>query len=141
MNASQSEMKCFVSFRTASFNPTEAVISARGSELPFGGDLCLWLIAELRKRGIETSETPDDSDWAWSFDFTVANAAHTFVVSLDEQDDVASRWTGYVDRAAAFSCAPDSRSRTGISPKAIRAIDAILSDSPSISEIEWTESA
>jgi hypothetical protein len=94
----------------------------------------------LRKRGIHTSDQPEHVMFGWTFDFTVANAAHSFTVGFYGGDSPdCGRWEGFLERAPILFGEPKSRRYTGVSPRAVRVIQSVLAESPAIVDVRWEQ--
>ena len=132
-------MKTDVAFFSTAFNCTEPRDYFINDGC-FGDDVCKWLIAQLRARGVPTSDEPAQEDFGWYFTFTIDAAEHCFVLGFQPNDPSrGDRWLGSVERHVGFLRSIFGRRGREISPKAVEAIDAALRSSPEIHHIVWHE--
>jgi len=121
-----------IHFRSTAFNTTEPrphFINA----CSFGDDVCVWLIGELKKRGIETDDEPRQEDFGWYFDFVIAGTRYCFVTSFQPNDPAAGdQWIGWVERDCGFILSILGGRTRKIAPAAIDAITDILRNSGKI---------
>jgi len=132
-------MNTEVAFHSNAFNctqPRDYFIN----DCCFGDDVCKWLIAQLRARGIATADKPGQEDFGWYFTFTVDGAEHCFVVGFQPNDPAkGDRWLGSIERSVGFLRSIFGGRRRDISPKAVEAIDAALKSSTDIRKMVWHE--
>jgi len=131
-------MKTEVHFQSAAFNTTQPKDSFINRN-SFGDDVCRWVIEELRAGGIQIDDEPGQEDFGWYVAFWVDGAKHFFIVGFQPGDDGASgQWLGWLERAGLFRALVGG-SKRGISPRAVEAIDSILSSSPDVRSVSWHE--
>jgi hypothetical protein len=132
-------VKTEVAFHSTAFNctqPRDYFIN----DCCFGDDLCKWLIARLRARGVQTADEPGQEDFGWYFTFTVDAAEHCFVLGFQPNDPAkGDRWLGSIERQVGFFRSIFGGRRRDISPRAVEAIDAALTGASEISNVVWHE--
>jgi hypothetical protein len=137
--ADNRHVKTDVAFRSTAFNCTQRR-DYFINEACFGDDACKCLIAQLRGRGIPTSDEPGQEDFGWYFTFTIDAAEHCFVLGFQPNDPLrGDRWLGSIERHVGFWRSIFGGRRRDISPKAVQAIDAALRSSPEILDVVWHE--
>ena len=132
-------MKSDVAFRSTAFNctqPREYFIN----DGCFGDDVCKFLIAQLRARGIRTGDEPGQEDFGWYFTFTVDVSEHCFVIGFQPNDPArGDRWLGSIERHVGFWRSIFGGRGRDISPEAVEVVDAALRGSPEIHDVVWRE--
>jgi hypothetical protein len=132
-------MKTEVEFRTGAFNCTEPKAYFL-NDCCFGDDVCRWLIAQLRTRGVTTADEPGQEDFGWYFTFEIAGQAHCFIIGFQPNDPATGdRWLGWLERSAGFLSSLFGGRKRGISAEAVAIIDAILRSRSDIDQIAWHE--
>ncbi len=132
-------MKTQFQFRSTAFNCTKEkdYFMNDGS---FGDDVAVWLINQLRSRGIETSDEPGQEDFGWYFTFNVRDVEHCVVISFQPNDPaIGDRWLGWVERQVGFIGSILGGRKRGILPEAVHAVEAALRSSSAIQDISWNE--
>ena len=133
----ESEIRTVVTFESAAFNMAEPKDYFINS-CCFGDDVANWLIAELRKKGVETDEKPGQEDFGWYLNFTVQGTQHTFVIGhRPNGESEAGTWIGWLERSRGFIGSILGRRKHGIHPSAVEAIHGTLSSSPLIRDVRW----
>ena len=126
-----------VRFRSTAFNtttPREYFIN----DCCFGDDLCRWLIARLRAKGIATADEPDQEDFGWFFTFTVGGVEHCLVAGFcPENPETGDYWTCWVERQRGLIGSVLFGRKKGVLPEAVAAIADILGESADISDVAW----
>lgn len=134
-------MKTEVHFQSAAFNCTE-VRSYFINPGCWGDDLCQWMIANMRSRGVETDEDPGQEDFGWYFCFDCGGASYCFVVAFQPNDpDSGDHWIGWIERDASLIGTLFGARRRGIKVEAVTAIDQTLRSHPEIAHITWHDRA
>jgi hypothetical protein len=132
-----SEIRTVVTFNSTAFNmaePKDYFINP----CCYGDDLAIWLIGELRKRGVKTDEKPGQEDFGWYLNFDVTGIGHTFVIGhRPEGESEAGTWIGRVERNRGFFGSILRGRKRGIHPSAVAAVHGILSASPLIRDARW----
>jgi len=139
-------MKTEVHFKSAAFNSTEPRDYFINPSC-FGDDVCWWLIKELRARGIETSEAPDQEDFGWFVTFKVDGAEHNFVIGFQlggyfvlEGQSLGreGQWLGWLERTGVVRGLLGRRQRD-VQAAAVEAVNAALLSVPDVRDLEWVE--
>lgn len=131
-------MKTEVHFQSDAFNSTQPKDHFVNPDC-YGDDVCRWLIQELRRRDIRTDDEPLPEDFGWYVVFWVDGAKHFFVTGFQRGDDAgAGHWIGWLERAGVLRELL-GRQRSGISPRAVQAIDGILTSSADVRAVSWHE--
>jgi hypothetical protein len=126
-----------VHFRTTGFNTTEPR-EYFINPCCYGDDLCRWLIAQLRARGIEAEEEPGQEDFGWYLSFHAGGVMHTFVVGYSEEGPTSEGfWRGWLERDAGFIASILGARKRGISSEAADSIHAVLSASTRVRDLTW----
>jgi hypothetical protein len=132
-----SEPRTVVTFESSAFNMSEPRAYFI-NPCCFGDDVVKWLIAELRKQGVDADETPGQEDFGWYLSFKVNDIGHSFVLGHRPTGDTeAGTWIGRIERNRGFIGSVSGGRDRGILPLAVEAIHRILSSSPLISDLRW----
>jgi hypothetical protein len=98
----------------------------------------MWLIGELRKRGLTTDEKPGQEDFGSYLNFDVAGTGHTLVIGHRPTGETeAGTWIGWLERRRGFLGSLVGGRDREILPAAAEAIDRILSSSSLIRDVRW----
>ena len=127
-----SRLRTHVTFRSPAFDttgPKEYFINPDN----YGDDLAGWLMRELRNRGVEVGDEPDQEDHGWYFTFRSCGVAHDFIIGLREEDE----WLGWLERSVGPVASLLGARKRGIRPEAVLEIDAVLSGSEHIRDVRW----
>jgi len=122
-------------FKSLAFNCTESRDNFvnPGS---FGDDVALWLIGELKARGVETSGDPGQEDYGWFFRFRIAGTEHCVIVGFQPNDpSTGDQWLLFIERHAGFLSSLFGGRKRGISQEAVSTIQDILAASPKIHDL------
>jgi hypothetical protein len=132
-----SRIRTVVTFNSTAFNmaePRDYFINP----CCYGDDLAVWLIGELRKRGVKTDEKPGQEDSGWYVNFEIAGTGHTFVIGhRPNGESEAGTWIGWLERNRGFFDSILGRRKRGIQPSAVVVVHGILSGSPLIRDARW----
>jgi hypothetical protein len=133
----ETTVKTVVTFKSSAFNmsePREYFINPGC----FGDDLAKWLAEQLRSKGHQASEVPNQEDFGWYFTFIESGVEHCFVIGHRPGDDDAEDvWIGWLERNRGFVASVLGGRKRDIQPDAAWAIHEILSSSPQIQNIRW----
>ena len=105
----------------------------------FGDDGAAWLIEKLKEqRDLQVDAEAIQEDWGWCFGAKVGPRSFLVGVGLYEDDDVPNRWLVFIDSQLGSV----KRMLFGQTDQAehlavCEAIDRVLKDEPSISDIRW----
>ena len=133
----ESKIRTVVTFESVSFNMTEPK-DYFINPCCFGDDLARWLIAELRKQGLETDDEPGQEDFGWYLNFEADGIAHTFVIGhRPTGESAAGTRFGVIERNRGLFGSLFAGRRRGIHPSAPDAIHRILFTSPLIQDVRW----
>lgn len=127
-----------VQFHSTAFNvsePREHFINP----CCFGDDVCNWLIAELRARGMSTDDAPGQEDFGWYFNFDVGGKRHCFLITFQPNDAATGdRWIGWIERQRGLAGTLLGRRSKEIDAAAIGVIDEILTASANVTDVVWS---
>jgi hypothetical protein len=132
-------MKMEVSFATTAFNctePREYFIN----DCCFGDDLCRWMMAELKARGVETGAEPGQEDFGWYFTFKVSGTEHCFLVGFQPEDPAKGElWHGWIERHVGFWKSVFGGRKYGVLPEAVELVDEVLRRAPEVLDVVWEQ--
>lgn len=94
----------------------------------------MWLIAELRKRGVATDDKPGQEDFGWYLNFRIADKAYTYVVAYRPDDQI---WIVWVERNAGLLASLFGGCSRGVGMEPLELLHAVLSGSDKIREVQW----
>jgi hypothetical protein len=131
------KIRPLVTFKSTAFNFTEHK-SYFINECCFGDEVAEWLLAELRKLGVQTDDKPGQEDFGWYLNFELGGVSYCFVV-LYRSDDVreGATWIGELERNCGFVGSIFGRRKHGLNPSAAETIHRILQSSPAIRDVRW----
>jgi hypothetical protein len=130
-------MRGEASFKSSAFNTSE-VREYFINDCCFGDDLAKWLIAQLRKAGVETDDEPGQEDFGWFFNFNVPAGPHCCIVAYQE-DDTDGIWHISLERKLGFIRSVFGARGHGIDGQAIHAISQVLESTPEFKELHWAD--
>jgi hypothetical protein len=126
-----------VTFLSDAFNTTESREYFINPEC-FGDDVTLWLIRELRSRGIDVDPETGQEDFGWYLRFRVDGVSHCLVLTLvPEDDEEPARWACWFERDAGLLSTLFGGRRRGVALGAIRVVRDILESSPEVRDMRW----
>ena len=126
-----------VIFKSSAFNTSETK-EYFINECCFGDDVAKWLIGELRKRGIQAQEEPEQEDFGWYINFPVNEIRHCLLIGYRAgEDGRLGDWMLTLERSCAILGFFFGAAKRGIEPAGLEAIHALLSSSQQISDIRW----
>jgi hypothetical protein len=128
-------MRTEASFRTSSFNTSE-VRDYFINDCCFGDDLAKWMMERLRSTGIETGSEPEQEDFGWYFEFTVAGEKHCCILGY-QPDEPEGVWHLWLERSRGLLGSLVGRRAHGIEPAAVSAINDVLHAAPEIHDLRW----
>jgi hypothetical protein len=133
----ESEIRTVVTFESTAFNMTEPK-DYFINPCCFGDDVALWLIDELRKKGMGADEKPGQEDFGWYLNFDPAGIGHAFVIGHRPRGETeAGTWIGWLERKRGLIASLLGGRRRGIQASAAQAIHQILTGSPVVREVRW----
>ncbi len=130
-------MRRNVVFESSAFNTTvpQATFVNPGC---FGDDLASWLIDQLRRRGVKTSNVPGREDIGWYLSFDVAGHPYDFVIGWRPPErNAGGFWIGTIERKVGLIHSLLGARKRGISAAAISTIDDVLQSSDIIANVRW----
>jgi hypothetical protein len=129
-------MRTHVRFRSATF-VVEAPRDRRSAPRPPGEALAAWLVDGLGRLGAAPSSCTAE-DWGYAIEFGAERIAWLGCGRVDGSSD---QWLCFCDvrRRLVDRLAPRERGRMQLE-SLVRALDAIVSREPSITDVEWFES-
>lgn len=132
-------MRTLVTFESGAFNTSEPKEYFMNPGC-FGDDVARWLMARLRRAGLETDEEPGQEDFGWYFDFTVPEGRHCCVLGYrPEGEGESGVWVAWLERSRGLLGSLLGRRSRGIAASAVAAIHGALSDAVEIRGIRWHE--
>jgi len=105
----------------------------------FGDDVAHWLMKELRARGYQTSERPDQEDFGWYFTFHAAGLKHNVVIVYRPAPvEGEGEWICWIERKVGLIGVVLARHKKAM-PEAVKTIQDILISSQVISVIRFCQ--
>jgi hypothetical protein len=120
-------------FASSAFNTVESK-SYFINACCFGDDLAMWLIAELRRRGVTTDDKPGQEDFGWYLNFKIAHKAYTYVVAYRPDDQI---WIVWVERNAGLLASLFGGRSRGVGLEPLETLHAVLIGSDLIRDVRW----
>jgi hypothetical protein len=120
-----------VTFRSGAFNtssPEKHFLSRRA----YGGDLANWLVHELDRQDAAVEPMIGQKDAGWIVRFRFRGANYDFIAWYRNPD-----WVGLLERRLGIVGRLFHRKQKSVEFCALRLIDAVLSSSELISDIQW----
>jgi hypothetical protein len=120
-----------VTFRSTAFNtstPEKHFVSRRA----YGSDLANWLIYELARHDAAVEPMIGQKDGGWIVRFRFRGATYDFVAWYRGPD-----WVGLLERRRGILSRLFHGPRKSVQFDALRLIDAVLSSSELISDVQW----
>lgn len=142
------QIKDVVVFKSLSFNTTQEMDYFINPGL-FGDDLGSWLIEEFHKRGIKTSDEPQQEDWGWFIDADLDSTnklQYSLRIYRTEEPGSDGDWIIYLDFSdkgngfKEFFSSLFKNQQQAISKESRETINSILLASEHVQEIEWYSS-
>ncbi|MFB3880335.1 MAG: hypothetical protein ACE149_03680 [Armatimonadota bacterium] len=131
------DVRTVVTFRSTAFNTTESK-DYFINEGCFGDDLAKWLIQELRARGFQIDDEPDQEDFGWYFDFGVGDTPHCLVIAFRPPNGAEEGdWVCWLERSRGLLSSALGFRNKGIQREAAEAIHAVLASSAQVREVRW----
>jgi hypothetical protein len=134
-------LRTVVTFESSAFNftePKEYFINPGC----FGDDLLAWLAEPLREQGCVADRPPQQEDFGWYLNFSVAEVKHCLVVGYRPADSAdPGVWVGWLERDRGFLGSLFGGRRRGITREAASAVHAALFSSPLVRNIRWHHQA
>ena len=133
----QEPPRTIVTFKSRGFNTSVSKPTFVNPEC-YGDDVAIWLIEELRARGVETDEQPGAEDFGWYLKFAHNSTPYCAVVGYRPEDEPnEGDWVVWLERDAGFLASLLGRRDRGINPEAAQLLHDILSSSSKAESIRW----
>lgn len=100
----------------------------------YGAELAYWIGAALARRGVATSY-PQSEDWGWFVEYSDESGAE-FALHCCNAEGARDRWVLSLRRFGRGLFGRDRPSLAAAAPL-IAAIQAVLRDEPTITELRW----
>jgi hypothetical protein len=100
----------------------------------YGAELAVWLGAALARKGVITSY-PESEDWGWFIEYSDKSGAE-FAVHCCNTENSADQWILSLRRFGRKLFGRDKPPLSLASPL-ITAIQAVLREEPSVSDLQW----
>lgn len=131
------KLRTMVKFQSTKFNSTVSKDYFINDGC-FGDDVAIWIMQELKQKGIETDSQPAQEDFGWYFNYKMGGQEYRFVIGFQPADEgVPSSWMGWVEKKAGMLSSMFGGRSKGIQPEAVQAIHTVLSSSTDIQDIRW----
>lgn len=99
--------------------------------------VCVWLIAEFRKRGLTTFDAPDQEDWGWYFECGSGDAKdHSVGVAYMGEEDGTHHWQARLEKNVGFFASLFNKKSKSIAPEIAAALRDTLEQSDKIFDLQ-----